>query len=292
MYTRCPSCRAEICFEPPANAANLPDGYKHRIKCPSCGVTIGVKLPNRDAIASVQPTFTPANPNAFSSEPIYSAAPYTPSAEDEKAAKKEARKAAAATKKSGLSRNITVFVFSALFIVCAVLGYLYTQGTVDNGILSGFAYFDGVSVLKSIAQEPELYQAMFEADVATGFITVLPVIFFLGSVHDNRGRRIPHRRARRHRRVALDSVAHLPQKHEKESRINETPLTERRFFHSSRLPERQPLSLFRRFVVLSVSSVPPATPSFDNCRYDGFSVFCSVSLLTRAAHASRAHIST
>ena len=61
MYTRCPSCRAEICFEPPANAANLPDGYKHRIKCPSCGVTIGVKLPNRDAIASVQPTFTPAN---------------------------------------------------------------------------------------------------------------------------------------------------------------------------------------------------------------------------------------
>lgn len=182
MYTRCPSCRAEICFEPPANAANLPDGYKHRIKCPSCGVTIGVKLPNRDAIASVQPTFTPANPNAFSSEPIYSAAPYTPSAEDEKAAKKEARKAAAATKKSGLSRNITVFVFSALFIVCAVLGYLYTQGTVDNGILSGFAYFDGVSVLKSIAQEPELYQAMFEADLASGFISVLPVIFFLGAL--------------------------------------------------------------------------------------------------------------
>ena len=53
---------------------------------------------------------------------------------------------------------------------------------VDNGILSGFAYFDGVSVLKSIAQEPELYQAMFEADVATGFITVLPVIFFLGAI--------------------------------------------------------------------------------------------------------------
>ena len=44
MYTRCPSCRAEISFEPPANMESLPDGYKHRIKCPSCGVTIGVKI--------------------------------------------------------------------------------------------------------------------------------------------------------------------------------------------------------------------------------------------------------
>ena len=73
MYTRCPSCRAEICFQVPDNAANLPDGYKHKIKCPNCGVKIAVRLPNRDAIAAPQPTFMPQNPNAFPAEPVHTA---------------------------------------------------------------------------------------------------------------------------------------------------------------------------------------------------------------------------
>ena len=78
MYTRCPSCRAEICFQVPDNAANLPDGYKHKIKCPNCGVKIAVRLPNRDAIAAPQPTFMPQNPNAFPAEPVHTALRSTP----------------------------------------------------------------------------------------------------------------------------------------------------------------------------------------------------------------------
>ena len=126
MYTRCPSCRAEICFQPPANAANLPDGYKHRIKCPSCGVTIGVKLPNRDAIAQVQPTFTPANPNAYASEPIYNAGTAAAVPADDKQAKREARALAKTQKKSGRSRNAMIFIFAALLVVCSVLGYFFS----------------------------------------------------------------------------------------------------------------------------------------------------------------------
>lgn len=179
MYTRCPSCRAEICFEPPANAANLPDGYKHRIKCPSCGVTIGVKLPNRDAIASVQPTFTPANPNAFPSETIYNAPNYEPSAEETKAAKKEARKAAAGNKKTGRSRNAVVFVFAALFIVISLLGFFFVQGDIAVNELGGFGFFDGVGNLKNIAENPDFYGEMLKADPANGIANILPSIFFL-----------------------------------------------------------------------------------------------------------------
>lgn len=78
MYTRCPSCRAEISFEPPADAASLPDGYKHRIKCPSCGVTIGVKLPNRTATG--QPVIAAEKNSApySSGEPIYGPNAYAP----------------------------------------------------------------------------------------------------------------------------------------------------------------------------------------------------------------------
>lgn len=181
MYTRCPSCRAEICFQPPANAANLPDGYKHRIKCPSCGVTIGVKLPNRDAIASVQPTFTPQNPNAYSPEPIYNAGAATV-AQDDKQARREARALANANKKTGLSRNIAMLVFAVLLLACSVVGYFVSQGNIDLEILGGLAFFDGVSVLKDIAANGDTYSMLFDASIANGLLTVLPAIFFLATL--------------------------------------------------------------------------------------------------------------
>ncbi|HBW06002.1 MAG TPA: hypothetical protein DEF02_05510, partial [Clostridiales bacterium] len=72
MYTRCPSCRAEISFEPPANMESLPDGYKHRIKCPSCGVTIGVKINKIDTtpatLVQQAPAYTQPQTNF---EPVY-----------------------------------------------------------------------------------------------------------------------------------------------------------------------------------------------------------------------------
>lgn len=52
MYTRCPSCRSEISFDPPPNKDALPENYRHRIKCPSCGVTIGVKINQNPQILS------------------------------------------------------------------------------------------------------------------------------------------------------------------------------------------------------------------------------------------------
>ena len=201
MYTRCPSCRAEICFQVPDNAANLPDGYKHKIKCPNCGVKIAVRLPNRDAIAAPQPTFMPQNPNAFPAEPVHTA-PVEAAPADEKAAKRQARAAAAANRKSGRSRNVMIFIFAALLLVCSLLGHFFAdQGgaTMEDimgetgsseeltagDFLSALSAFDGVGMLEDIAGDEmtaEYIKAIFEENVADGLVTVLPIIFFLGTL--------------------------------------------------------------------------------------------------------------
>ena len=194
MYTRCPSCRAEISFQPPANAANLPDGYKHRVRCPNCGVTIGVKLPNRDALAQVQPTFAPQNPNAHIAEPVYNAG----IAETVPATASEARAARNAGMKSGRSRNVMIFIFAALLLVCSLLGHFYADqggGTLEDvfgenaeeltagDFLFALGSFDGVGMLETLADEEtgsaEFLKAVFEESVADGLLTVLPIIFFL-----------------------------------------------------------------------------------------------------------------
>ena len=205
MYTRCPSCRAEICFQVPDNAANLPDGYKHKIKCPNCGVKIAVRLPNRDAIAAPQPTFMPQNPNASPAEPVYTA-PVDTAPVDEKAAKRQARAAAAANRKSGRSRNVMIFIFAALLLVCSLLGHFFAdQGgaTMEDimgdimgetgsseeltagDFLSALSAFDGAGMLEDIAGDEmtaEYIKAIFEENVADGLVTVLPIIFFLGTL--------------------------------------------------------------------------------------------------------------
>lgn len=182
MYTRCPSCRAEICFQPPANAANLPDGYKHRIKCPNCGVTIGVKLPGRDAIAQVQPTFAPQNQGAYSPEPVYNAGIAETVPADAAAAKSSSRAAAKAQKKTGRSRNVMIFIFAALLVVCSVLGYFFLQGDIDIMQMSGLVYYDGVTQLEMMAEDTTPFALLFEESVADGLVAVLPTIFFLGSI--------------------------------------------------------------------------------------------------------------
>ena len=198
MYTKCPSCRAEICFPAPANAANLPDGYKHKIKCPNCGVAIAVKLPNRDALAAVQPTFTPQNPAAATPNPVYTGVINTVPA-DEKTARKEARAAAASEKKSGRPRNVMIFIFAALLLVCSLLGHFFAdQGgaTMEDimgdimgetgsseeltagDFLSALEAFDGVGILSDIAND-ELYAEALKETFAEDIAEVLPVIFFL-----------------------------------------------------------------------------------------------------------------
>lgn len=142
MYTRCPSCRAEISFEPPVNAASLPDGYKHKIKCPSCGVTIGVKIPRLDS--AVQPTFTPQNPNAVSSEPVFNA---TPAETAEAPAKAKAKKAP-----YGRAANIFVLLFSAALAVVLGFAYLVNTGSLKVDFLSGLAAFDPITPLLLIIE--------------------------------------------------------------------------------------------------------------------------------------------
>ncbi len=163
MYTRCPSCRAEISFEPPVNAASLPDGYKHKIKCPSCGVTIGVKIPRLDS--AVQPTFTPQNPNAVSSEPVFQA--QAPVAE-------EASPAKAKKKPYGRAANIFVLLFSALLAVVLGLAYLVSSGSIDVDILAPLAAFDPITPITALIDGSLI--TITGGDIVATIITLIPSI--------------------------------------------------------------------------------------------------------------------
>lgn len=158
MYTRCPSCRAEISFEPPANMESLPDGYKHRIKCPSCGVTIGVKINKIDTQATTiaQPTY-----NQPEFEPIN----YDTTSTNTVATKKKA---------SGLGRNITMIILSLLFIALTVVGYLVNAEIIDMDLF-GIDYLDGVSGWIDVFQGAENLKIEFELDTLSGILCIVPM---------------------------------------------------------------------------------------------------------------------
>lgn len=173
MYTRCPSCRAEISFEPPANAENLPDGYKHRIKCPSCGVTIGVKIPRVDATATVQPTYRPQNAAATSFEPVYQGYSTTPYAPAKTALP-------AMEKKSGISRNVFMMLMSLIFIALSAVSYLASAGKIPlpEAIALGFAQFNGIGMWEAVIKNTASVGALFEASVFAGITAISPLIVF------------------------------------------------------------------------------------------------------------------
>ena len=166
MYTRCPSCRAEISFEPPANMESLPDGYKHRIKCPSCGVTIGVKINKIDTtpatLVQQAPAYTQPQTNF---EPVY--------ANEEAAAVPQPKVKA---KHSGIGRNITMMIMSLLFIALSVVGYLVNAGTIENDLF-GIRYLDGISCWNAMIQDFGAFKAYFDNPVV-GILTILPMIVF------------------------------------------------------------------------------------------------------------------
>ncbi|MBR5173459.1 MAG: hypothetical protein IKW16_00765, partial [Clostridia bacterium] len=140
MYTRCPSCRAEISFEPPVHADSLPDGYKHKIKCPSCGVTIGVKIPRHEAVA--QPGYAPI-PNNAPIEQNYD----TPLVEDNSSAFEEAI-APAKKKKFGRAASAFAMIWALLLTGFFVVAYLANTGILPtNPILAGLEKFDIISTI-------------------------------------------------------------------------------------------------------------------------------------------------
>lgn len=127
MYTRCPSCRAEISFEPPRNLANLPQGYKHRIRCPNCGVTISVKIPNTAVVATPAPSYSYENPNQQGYNDIQVGVGTPQTGAEEKAVQESAKKA---NKKAyGRGKAAVLFIISLLFIAVATIAYLHTSGT-------------------------------------------------------------------------------------------------------------------------------------------------------------------
>ena len=140
MYTRCPSCRAEISFEPPVHADSLPDGYKHKIKCPSCGVTIGVKIPRHEAVA--QPVYAPI-PNNAPIEENYN----TPLVEDNSSAFEEA--IAPAKKKSfGRAASAFAMIWALLLTGFFVVAYLSNTGILPtHPILASLEKFDAISAV-------------------------------------------------------------------------------------------------------------------------------------------------
>lgn len=174
MYTRCPSCRAEISFEPPANMADLPDGYKHRIKCPSCGVTIGVKIPRQDALAEVQPTYQPANSNATSSEAVYNTGiAEFDGTENEKP-----------TKKTGIPRNLFMFFISLIFIVLNILSYLVAKNilvlplptNIEPYITSLFEAFSGLLVWEYLVTNFASFQSAIAVGGWIAFISIFALL--------------------------------------------------------------------------------------------------------------------
>lgn len=175
MYTRCPSCRSEIAFEPPANMDSLPEGYKHRITCPCCGVTIGVKL--NKPVADVQATFTPQNPYATNSEPVYNAGTAESYNPDSIKEKKKAKDKAFAdkNKKAGTIRNIFMLIFSLLLIAVNVLAYLKIEVPYCNG----FENFNGIGVFESLINDFEAFKESFASDLISGIFALLPAIIFV-----------------------------------------------------------------------------------------------------------------
>lgn len=168
MYTRCPSCRAEISFEPPANMESLPDGYKHRIKCPSCGVTIGVKINKIDTapatLVQQAPAYTQPQTNF---EPVYT------NANEEAVPQKKA-----IAKHSGIGRNITMMLMSLLFIALSVVGYLVNSNTITiEGGLFGIGYLDGITCWNTLIQNFAEFKAYFDEPVV-GILTILPMLVF------------------------------------------------------------------------------------------------------------------
>ena len=166
MYTRCPSCRAEISFEPPANMESLPDGYKHRIKCPSCGVTIGVKINKIDTtpatLVQQAPAYTQPQTNF---EPVY--------ANEEAAAVPQTKVKA---KHSGIGRNVTMMIMSLLFVALSVVGYLVNAGTIKTDLF-GISWFDGITYWNMLIQDADAFSLLF-SDVLGGILTIIPMILF------------------------------------------------------------------------------------------------------------------
>jgi len=197
MYKRCPSCRAEISFMPPANPESLPEGYKHRIRCPHCGVTIGVKINKIDVAATYpggypnanpvyQPPYapygqTPAYPESNGFAPV-NTAPDTTSGFDTTGSNVKPQK------KSGRSRNFFMLIFSLGFIMLSIMSYLIANNMISvmegtETWAAGIGVFNGISQWEAVFSSPEEFALIFAMQdgilgIMLGIAMIMPMILF------------------------------------------------------------------------------------------------------------------
>ena len=179
MYTRCPSCRAEISFEPPVNATSLPDGYKHKIKCPSCGVTIAVKIPRLEStpqpvlatqaapIAPVAPVETNNVANNYAEE-------YNNDTATDMAVAPKAKK-----KRFGGAANFFAMLWSLLLIGVFVVAHLCTKEIIpQHALIAGIDQFDAISHIISFF-EPNAFKDAWSVVGLDIIWALIPAITFV-----------------------------------------------------------------------------------------------------------------
>ena len=163
MYTKCPVCHSEIAFEPPANLAEQPDDYLCRIRCPSCGVPIGVKLNKIDRQAT------------YNEPPVNTKFEDVAPDEEEEEQTVPARNIVAA-KKPGTARNVLMMILSLAIIACSIVGYIATSkfDAANPGRYYGFEIFNGIHAFALLATD----MAQFKLNLSLNFAYVMPMIFF------------------------------------------------------------------------------------------------------------------
>ncbi len=159
MYTRCPSCKTEISFEPPANA---PVGYKHRIKCPNpkCGVTISVDissaiLPQERTETLVQP-ITATNTSEISQQVMHAE-----NADNTK------QKKASKTKYKVRSRAFVMMLFPLAIVVFNILGLLLSLNIFDfqnAGLNAMFQNVGGLNFVYLLATDFQSIALLFQGE--------------------------------------------------------------------------------------------------------------------------------
>ncbi len=203
MYTRCPNCKTELNFKAPDNAAYLPDGYRHRIICPCCGIKIGVRIPKPHIIARAievpmaQPVIVeqpPVQEPQYAITPIVEEEP-TPIVSVEEVASEQPTQMAAMSeehslyepmviekKKSGIGRNIFMMILSLLFIGLSVCGYLVQTGVIayDRNFawVGSLTWFNGIYEWEIVVKAPAVFAELFATNVGFAIVQIMPMVLF------------------------------------------------------------------------------------------------------------------
>ncbi len=187
MYTICPSCKSELSFTLPVSKDQLPDGYKHRLKCPCCGVTIAVKVKPEKPVEQVEETKVndqavdnaaeqveeqPILTEDESVEEVVEEAPEEEEVVEEVAPAKK-------VKKSGAGRNVVMLLFSLIFVAITVVGYFVEKSYGAHELYNGINLFKQLS---SISELSVIIRSLlpFVLFVIAGIQAIVAIVALIG----------------------------------------------------------------------------------------------------------------